>query len=82
MQLGIHTLQISNCDLPLQDHLVADKVDIQESPMEDTQAKATTEKLEMVQMVWVDTRGSIDLEGITIMGGRFEETVERIDHLM
>jgi hypothetical protein len=50
--------------------------------MEDTQTQAPTDKLEVVQMLGVDTRGGIDLEGIVIMGGIFEKTVEGIEHLM
>ena len=50
--------------------------------MEDSQTQASTYKLEVVQMLGVDARGRIDLEGIVIMSGIFKETVEGIEHFM
>jgi hypothetical protein len=84
MQLGIHTLQISRCDLFLQNHLIEadNEVGVQEPTMEDTQTQAPTNKLEVVQMLGIDARCRIDLEGIVIMSGIFKETVEGIEHFM
>ena len=84
MQLGIDTLQIRDGHFLLEDHLVerCDEVSIQESSVEDTETQASSDKLEVVQMFRVDTGCGVDLEGIVIVGGVFEETVERVEHLM
>ena len=50
--------------------------------MEDSQTQASTNKLEVVQMLGVDARGRIDLKGIVVMGWVFKETVEGIEHFM
>ena len=56
VQLGVHTLQIGQRHLLLEDHLVerSDEVGIQEATMEDTQSQASPNKLEIVQMLRVD----------------------------
>ena len=84
MQLGIDTLQICNGHFLLEDHLVerCDEISIQESSVEDTETQASSDKLEVVQMFRVDTGCRVDLEGIVIVGGVFEETVEGVEHLM
>ena len=84
MQLSIYTLQISQRDFLLQDHLVEgrDEVGIQEATVEDTQTQAATNELEVVQMFRVDTGCRVDLEGIVVVGGVFEETVEGVEHLV
>ena len=74
MQIRIHTLQIRQGDLPMQDHLVqADhKVRIQKPAMEDAKADTTPDELEVVEMFWVDCRCRVDLEGVVIVCGVFE----------
>ena len=68
----------------MQDHLVqADhEVRIQEPAVEDTKANTTPDKLEIVEMFWVDSRCRIDLEGVVIVRGVFEQTVERVEHFV
>ena len=84
MQFGIDTLQIRDRHFLLEDHLVerCDEISIQESSVEDTETQASSDKLEVVQMFRVDTGCRVDLEGIVIVGGVFEETVEGVEHLM
>lgn len=84
MELSINTLQIRNRDFLLQNHLVEanDEVGIQEPTMEDTETQASSDKFEVIQMLGVDTGCRIDLKGIIIMSGIFEETVEWIEHFM
>lgn len=84
MQFGIHTLQVRNCHFLLQDHLIKadNEVGVQEPTMEDTQAQASTDEFEIVQVLRIDTRGRINLEGIVVMCGIFKEAVEGIEHLM
>ena len=50
--------------------------------MEDGQADHTTNKLEVVQVLRVHAGVRINLQGIIIVGGVFEETVERIEHFV
>ena len=56
VQLCVHTLQIGQRHLFLEDHLVerGDEVGIQEAAMEDTQTKTASDELEVVQMLGVD----------------------------
>ena len=84
MELGIHTLHIKQVDLLLQDHLVecANEEGVQESPMEDSQADHTSNKLEVAQMLRIDSRVRIDLESIVVVCRVFEQTVEWVEHLV
>ena len=50
--------------------------------MEDSETEATTNELEVVQMFGVDTGGRVDLEGIVVVRGILEQTVERVEHLV
>lgn len=49
--------------------------------MEDSQAQASTNKLEVAQMVGIDARERIDLEGIAIIG-IFKQSIERIEYFI
>ena len=40
--------------------------------MENAQTKAPSDELEVVQMLGIDTRSRVDLEGIVVVGGVFE----------
>lgn len=84
MQLSVNALQIRKRHFLLEDHLVecGDEVGIQESPMEDTKTQASSNKFEVIQVLRVDTRRRINLEGIVIVRGVLEETVEGVKHLM
>ena len=70
MEFGIYTLQVRDNHLFLQDHLVEcdDKVGIQEPTMEDTQTETPSNELEVVEMLWIDARSRVDLEGIVVVG--------------
>ena len=50
--------------------------------MENGQSHHTTNKFEIIQMLRVHTRVRVDLQGIIIVGGVFEETVEGVKHFM
>lgn len=50
--------------------------------MEDSQTDHTADELEVVEMLGVNTRVRINLQGIIIVGGVFEETVEGIEHFV
>jgi len=50
--------------------------------MEYTETKASTDELEVVQMLRVDTGCRVNLERIVVMGRVLEETVEWVEHLM
>jgi alkyl hydroperoxide reductase subunit AhpF len=84
MEIGINTFHILQCDLLTQDHLVESPNEecIQEAAVENCKTDNTTNKLEIVKMLGVDTRVRVDLEGIVVMCGIFEETIERVEHLM
>ena len=84
MQLDIHTFQVRQRNLLLENHLVEadDEVGIQESTMEDTQTQAPTDELEIVQMLGIDTRRRVDLKGVVVVSGILKEAVEGVEHLM
>ena len=50
--------------------------------MEDGQADNTADKLEVIEVLWVDTRMGINLQGIIIVGGVFEKAVEGVEHFV
>lgn len=50
--------------------------------MEDTKPEASPDEFEVVEMLWIDARCWVDLEGVVVMGRVFEEAVEGIEHLM
>lgn len=50
--------------------------------MEDAQAQASADELEVIQMLGVDTRCWVNLKGIVVVGRILKETVERVEHLV
>lgn len=50
--------------------------------MENGQTNNTADKLEVVEMLRVNTRVRINLQGVVIVGGVFEETVEGVEHFV
>lgn len=84
MQIFINTLHVLQRHLLSQHHLVecADEERVQESTVEDGQTNDTADKLEVVQMFRINAGVRIDLQGVIIVGGVFEETVERIEHFV
>lgn len=50
--------------------------------MEDGEADYAANELEVVEMLRVYPRMGINLQGIIIVGGVFEETVEGIEHFV
>jgi hypothetical protein len=84
VQFSIDTLQVLQSNLLLKDHLVEadDEIRIQEATVEYTEAKASTNKFEVVQMLGIDAGCGVDLESIIVMGRVLEKTVERIEHLV
>lgn len=84
MELSIHTLHISQADLLLQDHLVegADEECIKEATMENCEANDSADKLEVVEMLWVDARVRVDLQSVVVVRRVFKQAIERVKHLM
>ena len=84
MQLGIHTLQVGKGDLLLQDHLVegSDEIGIEESTVEDTETKTSTNELEVVQVLRVHSRRRVDLQGVVVVRRVLEQAVEGVEHLV
>jgi hypothetical protein len=70
MEFSIYTLQVCDNNLLLQDHFVEcdDEVGIQEPTMEYPKTETSSDELEVVQMLWVDTRSRVDLKGIVVVG--------------
>ena len=50
--------------------------------MKNTETEASSDKFEIIQMLGIDTRSRVDLEGIVVVGRIFEQTIEWIEHLM
>lgn len=84
MQVLIHTLHILKSDLLAQHHLIegSDEEGIQEAAVEDSQTNHSADELEVIEMLGVHARVGINLQGVIIVGGVFEETVERIEHFV
>ena len=68
----------------MQHHLIqrSNKEGIQESAVEDRKTYHTADEFEVVEMLWVDARVRVDLEGIVVVRRVLEQTVERIEHLV
>ena len=68
----------------MQHHLIkrSNKERIQESAVEDRKTNHTADELEVVEMLWVDARVRVDLEGVVVMGGVLEQAVEWVEHLV
>jgi hypothetical protein len=84
VQIFIHTLHVLKSDLLPQHHLVesSNEEGIQETTMEDSQTDHSANELEVIEMLGVHTRVGINLQCIIIVGGVFEETVERVEHFV
>ena len=50
--------------------------------MENSQTNYTPNKLEIIEMFRIDAGVGIDLEGIIVVSGIFEEAVKRIKHFV
>lgn len=50
--------------------------------MEDAKAQTSSNELEVVQMLGIDTRCGIDLERVVVMRRILEQAIERVEHLM
>ena len=50
--------------------------------MENTQTEASTNELEIIQMLRIDARCRINLQRVIVMRGVFEQAVKWIEHLM
>jgi hypothetical protein len=50
--------------------------------MKNGKANHPPNELEVVEMLRIDARVRVDLEGIVVVGGVFKETVEGVEHFM
>jgi hypothetical protein len=84
MKLCINTLEVGQCHFLPQDHFVEadNEVSVEESAMEDAQAQATTDELEIVEMLRVDAGCRINLQRIVIVRRVLEQAVEGIEHFV
>jgi hypothetical protein len=84
MEISVDTLHILQSDLLPQDHLVksANEKRIQEATVENGKTDNTSDELEVVQMFRVNAGVRVDLQGVVVVCGVFEKTVERIEHLV
>lgn len=84
MDIGIDRLEIGQCDLLFQDHLVErnDKEGIQQTAVKNRQTDDTSNELEVVQVLRVDVGVRVDLKGIVVVGRVLKETIEGVEHLV
>ena len=84
MEISIHTLHVSKSHLLSQDHLVkgANEKCIQEPPVENGQTNNASDEFEIVEMLGINARVRVDLQGVVVVGGVFEEAVEGVEHFM
>lgn len=71
MQRLVNTLEIGDGDLFAENHFVetGDEESIKEAAMEDCHANDASNEFEVGEMLGVDIRGGVDLEGVAIHGG-------------
>jgi len=84
MEVSIDTLHILQRNLLPKNHLVegSNEECVQETTVEDGQTNNTSNELEIVQVLRVDAGMRIDLEGVVVVRRVFEQTVERVKHLV
>lgn len=84
MHILINTFHVLERNLLSEHHLVecSDEERVEETAVEDRQTNDAANKLEVVQMLGINAGMRIGLQGIIIVGGIFEETVERIEHFV
>ena len=80
----IDTFKVGDCDLFTEDHLVEarDEESVKETAMEDGHSDDASDKLEVGEMLGVDVRRGVYLEGVAVHGGIGEETVGWIEHVV
>lgn len=83
-EIGINTFHVRKNDPLPQYHFVesSNEKRIQEPPMEDGQAHHTPNELEVAQMLRVDARVRVDLQGVVIMRRVLKKTIEWVKHLV
>jgi hypothetical protein len=50
--------------------------------MENAEAEAAPDELEVVQVLWVDARSRVDLKRVVVVCRVLKQTVERVEHLV
>ena len=75
VEFCVDTFHIGNGDLLVQDHLVEgdDEEGVQEAAVEDSQTDHATDEAEVVEMLGVDGRVGVDLEGVVVVGRVFKQ---------
>lgn len=84
MQIFVNTFHILKGHLLPKHHLVecTDEERIQETTVENRQTNHTADEFEVIEMLRVDARVRINLQGIIIVSGVFEEAVEGVEHFV
>lgn len=69
VEVSIHALHVLQRHLLPQNHLVerANKESVQEATMEDGQTDNAPNKLEVVEMLWIDAGVRVDLKSIVVV---------------
>ena len=70
MKLLVDTLEVGDDDLFSEDDLVEARNEegVEEASVEDGHADDAADKLEVGEMLGIDVRGGIDLEGVAVHG--------------
>lgn len=84
VQVRIDSLNVVQGDGFIQEHLVerCSEATIDMVAMEDSSANNPSHKVEVRQVVWIDTTVRIDLQGVNIVPGVLEQTVVWVEHLV
>lgn len=84
VKICVATLHICKRYFLPENHLVegADEESIEETPVEDGQPNNSADEFEVVEMLRVDAGVRVDLKSVVIVSRVFEQTVERIEHLV
>ena len=84
MEGGINSFHIVQSHRLPEDHLIksANEKCIKKAPMENRKPYDSADELKVVEMFGVDSGVRIYLKGVVIMRRVFEQTVERVEHIM
>ena len=84
MESLVDTLEVGDRDLFTEDHLVeaGDEESVKETAMEDGHSDNAPDELEVGQMLGVDVRGGVNLEGVAVHGRIGEEPIGWIEHVV
>jgi hypothetical protein len=84
VELGVDTFHVGEVDFLAENHFVkgSDEEGVKEAAMEDGETDHAANEFKVAEMFGVDARVRVNLQGVVVVGGVFEETVEGVEHFV